>query len=141
MYISVLLLSQTLKIRNPHWNNTYSEQRLGKGNSWILDLVHASGDSGLSKEEISTVVGIRPNNLKARNLDMLVGRSFMLEVNGRYFTPEDIEERLERHLKDSGSNEAARLQRERHERDRKARVFHGAAMKVEKLTDMVLATL
>ncbi len=61
---------------------------------------------------------MRKNNLKARNLNTLLELGLLEKKEAGYVTPADIDERLERELKDSGCEEAHDLQRQQYERER-----------------------
>lgn len=105
---------QTIRIRH----NYATFKRLGKRNGQIIDVVYASGDAGMDLDQLTEFIGIRKNSLKSRNLTTLVERGFLVLEDGRYFTPGDIEDRLEQHLEISGCNAAADKQKQRHERER-----------------------
>jgi len=105
--------SQTQRIRNPAPNVGTIGPRSGQ----ILDIVYSS-ETAMMLEDIARRLNIRKDNLKSRHLNTLVDLGLLVEEGGRYATPDDIEARLERELKDSGIEEAERLQRERYERGR-----------------------
>jgi putative DNA primase/helicase len=107
--------SQAQKIRNP--GQTYGT--VGKRNGQIIDYVRALGRT-VSLEELAKHLGIRKNNLKKRNLRLLLQLELLKEVDGGYVTPTDIEDRLQHELKESGQLEAEKVQRERYERERAA---------------------
>ena len=109
------LSSQTALIRNP--GSTYGT--IGKRNAQIIDYVHSVGRV-VTDEELAEHFGMRKNNLKKRNIKLLLGLELLEEKDGGYVTPTNIRERLERELKDSGCEEAHQLQREQYERERRA---------------------
>jgi hypothetical protein len=103
------------KIRNPSLN--YGT--IGKRNGHIIDYVRALGRT-VSLEELAKHFGVRKNNLKTRYVNLIVELELLEEVDGGYVTPIDIEERLQRELKESGQLEAEKLQEEKYERERQA---------------------
>jgi len=103
------------KIRNPSLNCG----TIGKRNGHIIDYVRALGRT-VSLEELAKHFGVRKNNLKTRYVNLIVGLELLEEVDGGYVTPIDIEERLQRELKESGQLEAEKLQEEQYERERQA---------------------
>jgi hypothetical protein len=97
---------------------------VGKVSAWVLDLIHhGSGYMGapVSLEWLESRTGIRRNNLKRRHLRKLLEAGLIEAVGDGYATPPDVGDRLERELEVSGCNERARLQRQRHERQRRIR--------------------
>jgi putative DNA primase/helicase len=108
-------LSQTVLIRNP--GRTYGT--IGKKSAQIIDYVHALGRI-VTENELAKHFGIRKNNLKARNLNTLLELGLLEEKEAGYVIPTDIDERLERELKDSGCEKAHDLQRQQYERERDA---------------------
>jgi hypothetical protein len=97
---------------------------LGKVAAWILDLIHAGtallgGPVSLGWLESRT--GIRRDHLKARHLRKLLEAGLIVERGDGYATPADVRDRLERELEVSGCNDRARLQREKHDRQRRIR--------------------
>lgn len=93
--------------------------RIGSRNAQILDLIHASGDAGMSVGDIEQVLGIRRDNLKSRNIPELMEYELIVEgEDGRYYTPEDVVEALEIHLEASKCNRSAEKQKQRHQEER-----------------------
>ena len=74
----------------------------------------------MTLEEVAQHLGARKNNIKRRNLKLLLELELLDEVDGGYVTPTNIEERLEVELRESGQLKAEELQRERCERERAA---------------------
>jgi hypothetical protein len=93
--------------------------RLGKVCAWILDLVHASSVP-LTRKVLSERTGIAPKNLVPRYLSKLVTAGLLEETAEGYVTPINVEKILKDELEDSGCNDAERLQKERHTREREA---------------------
>lgn len=106
-------LSQTVLIRNP--GRTYGT--IGKRSAQIIDYVHTLGRV-VTADELAKHFETRKNNLKTRNLNTLIALELLKEEDGGYITPEDIEERLERELEESGCNRVERLQRQKYEIER-----------------------
>ncbi len=109
------LSSQTILIRNP--GRTYGT--IGKKNAHILEYVHTLGRV-VTDEELAKHLGMRKNNMKTRNIKLLLGLELLEEKEDGYVTPADIEKRLERELEESGCKEAHELQRQQYERERRA---------------------
>jgi hypothetical protein len=109
------LSSQTILIRNPGRN--YGT--IGKKNAQILEYVHALGRV-VTDEELAEHLGMRKNNMKTRNISLLLGLELLEPKEGGYTTPKDIESRLERELEGSGCKQAHDLQRQQYERERMA---------------------
>lgn len=115
---------QLLKIRNSsQWIGT-----IGKRNSQILDFVAAHARV-VTLEEIAKYLGVRKDHVKSRNiLTLLAAPGFLIEQDGGYVVPDNIEELLAAHLEDDGHNEAQRRQRARYEREREAyELYKGVA--------------
>jgi len=81
--------------------------------------VHSLGRA-VTDEELANHLGVRKNNLKKRNIRLLLKLELLEPKEGGYVTPSDIEDRLERELEELGCNKAERLQREKYERERRA---------------------
>lgn len=127
------LLSQTLDLRNPAPDMPDYDKngrRIPKGKQdplnslvkvcgWILDMVHAS-QTALPLSFLSERTGIRPNNLKKRYIIPMTVAGFIKETEDGYVATTNVEEALRDELEDSGCNERAKLQRERHDRERDA---------------------
>jgi hypothetical protein len=107
-------LSQTRRIRNP--SRYY--KTIGKRCGQILDYVY-----GLQRvvtfKEIADLIGGRPNNIKARYIKRLLARELLIEKDGGYITPDDIEDSLERILEEDGITQAEKKQRDRYEEQRR----------------------
>ncbi len=116
------------KVRNPSPNIG----TITKRGAEILVFVHVQGRRVVTEEEIAKHLGARARDIRTRNLPTLVGLGLMVEKDGGYVTPEDIEERLVEELESSGSLKAERLQRETYQREREAYEYHrnGIAPKV-----------
>ncbi len=108
-------LSQTVLIRNP--GRTYGT--IGKKSAQVIDYVHALGRV-VTADELAKHFRMRKNNLKTRNISVLVGLDLLEERDGGYITPADIEDRLERELEESGCKDVQELQRQQYERERRA---------------------
>jgi putative DNA primase/helicase len=105
----------TQKVRNP--GRTYGT--IGKRNGQIIDFVYSLGRV-VSLKELAVHFDVRRNSLKSRNINVLLELGLLEENDNGYVTPADIEDRLERELKESGCEEAEKLQAEAYERERKA---------------------
>lgn len=91
---------------------------IGKRNGQILDYVY-SLQRVVALDEIAEHLEVkRARSIKDRNIKLLLEEGLLQERDGGYVTPEDIEIRLARFLKESGHDEAEKLQRQRIERDR-----------------------
>ncbi len=97
---------------------------VGKVAGRVLDLIHyysritgKPAPVGFLEERTAT----RRDNLKDRHIRRLLEANLILEVEGGYTTPEDIEQRLEQELEDSGSNTKTRMQEEKNAREREIR--------------------
>ncbi len=134
------LLSKSVLIRNtsPTSDKEYDKngRRMGKGGKApvssvgkvagrVLDLIHYySRITGkpATVELLEERTSVRRDNLKSREIRKLLEAGLVLEVGDGYVTPEDVQERLEQELEDSGCNEKKRIQtaiiaREREIRD------------------------
>ncbi len=92
-------------------------KKLGKVRAWILLLVHAASKP-LTISYLSERTGILPKHLKARHIPALVG--LVEETEEGLVTIENVEDALVKELEDSGCNDAADNQRQRHAREREA---------------------
>ncbi len=127
------VLSQTQNLRNPAPDMPDFDRngrrlpkgkqdplkKLGKVKGWILDMVLVAR-STVSLSLLSERTGIRPNNLKARHTNPMIVAGLLKDTGAGYIPAVNVGEALGEELELSGCNEAARRQRERHERDREA---------------------
>jgi primase-polymerase (primpol)-like protein len=100
---------------------------VGKVAAWVLDLIHyysrITGEPapiGFLEERTNA----RRDHLKSRPIRKLIEARLILEVEGGYTTPEDVPERLDRELEDSGCNEKKRRQEEENAKDREISFIH-----------------
>jgi hypothetical protein len=68
-------------------------------------------------------VGQTQTHLRRRHINLLLDESFIVGDEDGYETPHDIEYRIERFLRDSGSLAAEKLVKERIDIERKARDY------------------
>jgi hypothetical protein len=94
-------------------------KRLGKVCAWILDMVYAA-QSAVSLSFLSERTGIRENNLKKRYMNQLIVAGLVKRTEEGYMPTTNVEEVLKEELEVSGCNDAAKLQQERHDREREA---------------------
>ncbi len=94
-------------------------ERLGKVCGWILDLVHVA-ETAVPVSFLSERTGIARNHLAERYLNNMVVAGFIKETEEGYVSTTNVRQALRDELEDSGCNDAAKLQRERHDRDREA---------------------
>ncbi len=94
-------------------------ERLGKVCAWILDMVYAA-QSAASLSFLCERTGIRKNDLKARYMNQLIVAGLVKRTEEGYMPTTNVEEVLEEELEVSGCNDAAKLQQERHDREREA---------------------
>jgi hypothetical protein len=92
-------------------------KKLGKVRAWILLLVRAASKP-LTISYLSERTGILPKHLKARHIPALVG--LVEETEEGLVTIKNVEDALVKELEDSGCNDAADNQRQRHDREREA---------------------
>jgi hypothetical protein len=94
-------------------------KRLGKVCAWILDMVYTA-QSAVSLSFLSERTGIRKNDLKARYMNQLIVAGLVKRTEEGYMPTTNVEEVLKEELEVSGCNDAAKLQQERHDREREA---------------------
>ncbi len=94
-------------------------KKLGKVRAWILDLVYAA-EGAVSLSFLSERTGVRKNNLKDRYMNQLIVAGLVKRTKEGYMETPNVEEVLKEELEVSGCNDAAKLQQERHDREREA---------------------
>jgi hypothetical protein len=94
-------------------------KRLGKVRAWILDLVYAA-EGAVSLSFLSARTGVRPDHLKTRYMNQLIVAGLVKQTEEGYMETTNVEEVLKEELEVSGCNDAAKLQQERHDREREA---------------------
>lgn len=97
----------------------YEVKRLGKVCAWILDMVYAAS-AAVSLSFLSERTGIRKNDLKARYINQLIVAGLIKRTEEGYMPTTNVKVVLEEEVEVSGCNDAAKLQRERHDREREA---------------------
>jgi hypothetical protein len=137
-----LVLSQSVEIRNtsPTSYEDYDKNgrplshggeapvgSVGMVAARVLDIIHyysrLTGEPA-TLEFIHERTRIRKNNLKDRPVRKLLEAGLILEVEGGYTTPPDVEERVERELEISGCNKKKRRQEEKDAKDREIMHIH-----------------
>jgi len=94
-------------------------KRLGKPCGWILDLVVASRGA-VSKSFLSERTGVAENHLVERYINKMIVAGLLKATDEGFVSTANAGEALGEELELSGCNDAARRQRERHEREREA---------------------
>jgi hypothetical protein len=94
-------------------------KKLGKVRAWILDMVYAA-EGAVSLSFLSERTGVRKNNLKRRYMNQLIVAGLVKRTKEGYMETPNVEEVLKEELEVSGCNDAAKLQQERHDREREA---------------------
>ncbi len=93
----------------------------------VLDIIHyyslVTGEPA-TLEFIHERTRIRRDHLKDRPVRKLLDAGLILEDSSGYTTPEDVPERLDRELEDSGSNAKTRMQKEKNAKDREISSIH-----------------
>jgi hypothetical protein len=136
------LLSQTVRIRNtsPTTDKEFDKngRRIPQGKAApvasvgmvaarVLDIIHyysrVTGEPapiGFLEERTNT----RRNNLKSRPIRKLLEAGLILEVEGGYTTPDNVEEIADEELEISGSNAKTRMQKEKNAKEREISSIH-----------------
>jgi hypothetical protein len=136
------LLSKTVRIRNtsPISDKEFDKngRRIPQGKAApvasvgmvaarVLDIIHyysrLTGEPapiGFLEERTNT----RRDNLKDRPIRKLIEARLILEVEGGYTTPENVEERLDEELEDSGCDAKTRQDEEKNAKDREISLIH-----------------
>jgi hypothetical protein len=100
---------------------------VGKVAAMLLDIIHfysrITGEPA-TVEILEERTGVRRDNLKDRHVRKLLDAGLILETGDGYTTPEDVRDRLERELEDSGCNEKKRQQREKFAKEREIMLIH-----------------
>ncbi len=142
VYVTVPELSKSVEIRNtsPATNKEFDKNgrrivrgkaapvnSLGKPAAMLLEQIHyysrITGEPA-PLEFLEERTGVRRDNLKDRLLRPLLDAGLILEDSDGYTTPENVRERLERELEDSGCNEKTRQQREKFAKEREIMLIH-----------------
>jgi primase-polymerase (primpol)-like protein len=100
---------------------------VGKVAGRVLDLIHYYSRSTGKPVPVSLLeekTDIRRDNLKSRPIRKLIEARLILEVEGGYTTPDNVEECLEWELKESGCNAKRRMQKERNAKDQEISFIH-----------------
>jgi hypothetical protein len=100
---------------------------VGKVAGRVLDLIHDLSRSTGKPVPVSLLeekTDIRRDNLKSRPIRKLIEARLILEVEGGYTTPPDVEERVERELEESGCNKKKRQDEEKNAKDREISSIH-----------------
>lgn len=104
------------KVRNP----SRLVSSIGKRAEQILDFAHEM-ERIVTLEEIAELLGMRKRDVRNRYIKTLLAEpSLLIETEEGYYTPDDLVERLEQHMEQSGQNTAYKLQYERYEMEREA---------------------
>lgn len=108
------------KVVSTH-HSPYEVKCIGKlAGDVLLRLVELGGEN-VALKNLAKSMGRRSNDLKTRQIPTLVDAGVITcGDDGLITVVEDVEDRLEAHLKDSGCYQIAQLQRQRHEREREA---------------------
>lgn len=131
--MSALLLGGTPGLRNPtpdkpdHDRNRrripkgeqVEVKRLGKVCAWILDMVYAAR-TAVPISFLSERTGIAQNHLPERYMKKLIVAGLIKQTEEGYMATTNVKEVLAEELEVSGCNDAAGLQKERHDREREA---------------------
>jgi hypothetical protein len=136
------LLSQTVRIRNtsPTSDKEFDKngRRIPQGKAApvasvgmvaarVLDIVHyysrITGEP-VPLEFLEERTNTRRNNLKDRPIRRLLEARLILEVEGGYTTPDNVEEIADEELEISGSNAKTRMQEEKHTKEREISSIH-----------------
>ncbi len=100
---------------------------VGKAAARVLDLIHDYSSSTGKPVPVSLLeekTDIRRDNLKSRPIRKLIEARLILEVEGGYTTPPDVEERVEWELEISGCNKKKRQDEEKHAKEREISFIH-----------------
>ena len=111
-------LEATGKIRNA--GRRYAT--IGKRNGQIIDIIYASSEP-VSLDELARHLNMRKSDLRRRHMRMLLDEGFIAGDENGYDTPQDIEYRVERFLRESGSKDAESTVKERIDMERRARDY------------------
>ncbi len=100
---------------------------VGKVAGRVLDLIHdfsrITGEPA-PLEFLEERTGVRRDNLKSRHIRKLLEAGLILEVEGGYTTPENVEECLDEEFEISGCNAKTRQQEEENAKDREISLIH-----------------
>jgi hypothetical protein len=100
---------------------------VGKVAGRVLDLIHdfsrIAGEPA-PLEFLEERTGVRRDNLKSRHIRKLIEARLILEVEGGYTTPENIEECLDEEFEISGCNAKTRMQKEKNAKEREISSIH-----------------
>ncbi len=94
-------------------------KRLGKVCAWILDMVYAAR-TAVPVSFLSERTGIAQNHLPERYMKKLIAAGLIKQTEEGYMATTNVKEVLAKELEVSGCNDAAGLQKERHDREREA---------------------
>jgi hypothetical protein len=100
---------------------------VGKVAAWVLDLIHYYSSTTGKPAPIGFLeerTNARRDHLKSRPIRKLIEARLILEVEGGYTTPENVKERLDRELEDSGCNAKTRMQKEKNAKEREISSIH-----------------
>jgi hypothetical protein len=93
----------------------------------VLDIIHyysrVTGEPA-TLEFLDERTNTRRDHLKSRPIRKLIEARLILEVEGGYTTPDNVEECLDEELEISGCNAKRRMQKERYAKDREIRYIH-----------------
>jgi primase-polymerase (primpol)-like protein len=100
---------------------------VGKVAAWVLDIIHyfshITGEPA-TLELLFERTGVRRDHLKERHVRKLLEAGLILEDSDGYTTPENVPERLEWELEDSGCNKKKRQQEEKNAKEREIMHIH-----------------
>ncbi len=100
---------------------------VGKVAAWVLDLIHYYSSTTGKPAPIGFLeerTNARRDHLKSRPIRKLIEARLILEVEGGYTTPENVRERLEWELEESGCNKKKRRQEEKNAKEREISSIH-----------------
>jgi putative DNA primase/helicase len=104
---------------------------VGKVAAWVLDVIHAAkalfAPNPVPIEFLAQRTGMAPNHLRERPLKKLLEADLIEQVEGGYQDPEDVQLKLARELRDSGSTRKSQRQREQFEEQRRIHHVHRLA--------------
>lgn len=99
---------------------------VGKSAAMGLDILHAAQqvlNGPVPLLFLADRLGISQKNLKARQIKKLLSAHLLEQSENGYRTPDDIQARLQQELLMTGSCSAAKFQRSRHDKDRRAQTI------------------